>query len=505
MLTSSTLLRGAERPRVECAPPAADTRLGDIAATLAGRAGLVLEPWQVEGLRVMLSRRPDGQWAAFEYAEICSRQSGKTALFLARALAGMFLLGEQTILWSAHELKTAMRSWRDLRALLRTLGEQVNPNLIAIGGIPVKVDASNGKEGFERLDTGQQIKVVARSKGSGRGFSTDFMFVDEAFAYEESHQDALMPTLAARPNPQIGYASSPPLSGSTGGPMYAMRARAEAGGDGTLAWRDWGLAVELDELMAWPLEKRRAFLDDRANWAASSPAAGLGRVTEESIQRLRNSMSEAGFAREVLGCWPTRVTGSRSDVIGHDLWVSRADAESRPGDALVFAVDASPGGRSAAVASAGRRSDGLLHVKVVDYRPGTGWVTGRVRELVDRFSPRKVMLDPSGPAGALIADLIESGVELEYVAGQEMTQACGALVNDLTEDRIRHCDQPALNDAVAQATSRASGDAWKWDRKDSSGDICPLVAVTAAAHGFRLHGSVEEIEPSFAFVDLWGR
>lgn len=489
---SLTLLRGAATPRVDVHPPAVDT-LGAEAAALAAAAGLELEPWQRAGLDTMLSVREDGKWACFEYAEMCSRQAGKTALYKARALAGFLLLGEETILWSAHEVKTSMRAWRDLRALFQALGSPLNDNLIDVDGIPIKVNASNGSEGFERLDTGQQIRMVARSKGSGRGWSVDLLIVDEAFAYEEMHADALMPTLSARPNPQIGYASSPPLSGSTAGPMYALKTRADAGGDETLGYRDWGLADVLDDVLALPAAERAAFLDDRERWAAAIPALGLGRVTEESVLRLRRSLSDAGFAREVLGCWPRRVDANAGDVIDPQTWADRADGESRPVGDIVLALDVSPGGRSAAFASSGRRDDGRLHVKVVDYRPGTGWVVERAIELRDRWQPRKIMLDPSGPAGALIADLADAGVELELVSPREMAQACGALVNDLVEDRIRHCDQDALNDAVTQAQAKVSGDAWKWARRDSSGDISPLVAATAAAHGFRLHGAQEEV------------
>lgn len=505
---TSTLLRGAEHPRVEVAPPAVDTRLGDIAAILSERAGLKLEPWQADGLRTMLSRREDGKWAAFEYGEICARQNGKTGMFLARALAGFLLLGEQTIVWSAHELKTAMRSWRDLRRMLRRLGTEIDANTLDIDGITVKIKESNGKEGFERLDTEQEIKIVARSKGSGRGFSGDFIFIDEAFAYEQSQQDALMPILLARPNGQIGYASSPPLSGLTGGPMYALRKRAESRDPvelDRLAWRDWGLAVSLDEVMAMQPSERRRFLDDREKWAATNPAWGGGRVDEESIAVLRRSMSEEGFSRELLGCWPKEATAA-GDVISEELWRDRADETSRPaGSALVFALDVSPGSKTAAIASSGRREDERLHIKLVDYRPSTGWVVDRLIELRDRWNPKKILLDPSGPAGALIADLnaeeekrLKKGLpslELELVSGREMAQACGALVNDLTEDRIRHCNQEALNDAVQQATPRPVADAWAWNKKQATADICPLVAVTLAAHGFRLYGATEEVIP----------
>jgi hypothetical protein len=41
----------------------------------------------------------------------------------------------------------------------------------------------------------------------------------------------------------------------------------------------------------------------------------------------------------------------------------------------------------------------------------------------------------------------------------------------------RHSD---LDDAVAGARKRSSGDAWAWARRDQSVDVSPLVAVTLA-------------------------
>lgn len=497
-LTSSLL--GVERPRVELRPDAVDT-FGPIAAALGERAGVVLEPWQQSGLDMLLSTRSDGKWACYEYGELCSRRNGKTAMLLVRALFGFLLLGETPILWTAQELKTSMRAWRDVRAMLKKLGTWDEVHSVAdLGdGVRVKVIASNGRQGFERLDTNAELLMVARSKDSGRGFDGDFVVVDEAYDFTAEQQDALAPTQMARPNAQIAYASSPPLNGIASEALYRLRERAEKRQGGRLGWRDWGRPESLDEVMDMPPRERAAFLDDMAVAASACPALGHGRVTVETVQNMRDSMTDAGYAREVLGCWPRKVA-ARSDVIDPAVWSDRADPLSRPGKALVLALDASPGGRSAAIASSGRRDDGRLHGKIVDYRPGTGWAVERVVELRDRWSPRRVLLDPAGPAGALLADLQQAGVEVELITGREMAQACGALVNDLVEDRLRHCDQRALNDAVEQATTRPSGGAWQWDRKDLTADICPLVALTAAVHGFRLYGAEEEVTPWAAWV-----
>ena len=495
--TSTAPLIGADRPRVYVRPPSVDT-LGDEAAALAAAAGLPLEPWQVEGLRTMLSLREDGRWACFEYGEMCPRQNGKTALFMARALAGLFLLDEQLILWSAHEYKTAMRSFRDLRTLLRRIGQQRGENLVVVDGIPVKVNNTNGEESFERLDTGQMIKMVARSKGSGRGFSADCLLIDEAFAYTELQQDALMPTMTARPNPQVAYASSPPLSGDTGGPLFALRARAEAGGDGTLGWRDWGHDMYLDDLLRLPVEERDAILDDLAMWAATNPALGHGRVTEESIRRNRRSMSPAGFAREVGGMWPRQRTAAGGwDVIPEAPWMARGVLESeRPTSGIVFCPDGSwPDAQSASITVAGLLDVELAEVdedgdplvaervslQVVAHRPSTGWVVDRLRQMLEAQPDALVVMDRKGPLGFLVDEVDALGYEVICPSAEEVAHAFGRFVAEATgeDGRILHYGQLELNDAVRVAGTRPIGDARTWARKGEA-DISPLTAGTLA-------------------------
>ncbi|HEY9354598.1 MAG TPA: hypothetical protein VIP28_15155 [Nocardioides sp.] len=482
-LSPSPLLLGAARPRVEVHPPAVDDSLGDVAAALAAQAGLPLEPWQVDGLRIMLSTRPDGKWAAFEYAEICPRQNGKTALFMARALAGLFLLDEKVILWSAHEFKTAMRAFRDLRRFIRALGEARSDTLVVVDGIPVKINNGNGEEGFERLDTGQELKMVARSKGSGRGFSTDLMIVDEAFAYTEIHQDALMPTLTARPNPQICYASSPPLDGLSGGPLFSLRKRALAGGDETLAWRDWGLDGELDEFLKLSAQERDEFLDDRARWSASNPALGRGRVNEESILRLRRSLSEAGFAREIFGLWPKQVedAGGMWQVIDEDDWLGRAGGDKDLWtDEVAFAV-ASPVEQDwTAIAVAGWSSDGEILVQVVHYARGTAWVEDKILGLVERHPGAVVALDPRGPAGHLRKPLEDADVELLEPTALDGAHAAQQFVRNIVDvPTVRHFGQDSLDISVKAAVKKKQGDGWRWERRGGT-DISPLDAASLA-------------------------
>lgn len=472
--------------------------LGADAAELAALAGLVLEPWQVDGLDLMLSVRPgDEHWACFEYAEICSRQNGKTAMFQARALFGLLApppWAEHLIIWSSHEFKTSMRAFVDLRRLVLNLGERIRENVIAVGDVHIKVTNANGEESLERLDTGAMIKMVARTKGSGRGFSTDCMLIDEAFAFTRAQQSALMPTLMARPNPQICYASSPPLDSWTGEPMFALRTRAQAGERVGLGYRDWGLAGDLDELAAMTPDERAGLLDDRTAWAATNPALGLGRVTEESLQRNRVTLGEVDFARECLGVWPVPASEAGGEIPG-DAWRDAADEGSEFTGRPTFALDVPDDRSGAAIVLAARRGDGLVHVELYDDRRGLQWVVERCVELDAKAGPVAFALDPTSPAGALTIGLRGRGLRVVEVTGRAYVAACGEFYDAVVQGKIRHRDQPALNRAAEGAQRRDIGDgAWAWARRRSTTDIRAVVAATLAHHCLLEHEATT-VEP----------
>ncbi|NUP74769.1 MAG: hypothetical protein HOQ07_09005 [Sinomonas sp.] len=472
------------RPRVELAAPAADT-LGPEALDLAKRAGLIADPWQADSIDMLMSVRPDGKWACFEFAEWVPRQNGKGAILEIRALAGFLLLDEELIMWSAHEFKTAIRAFRRVRKLLKKLGKQVgnDENLLEVDGIRIKVINTNGEQGFERLDTNAEMKFIARSKGSGRGFTGHTNIIDEAFAYTWEQNEALMPTMRAVANPQIIYTSTPPLTGDTGEVMYALRQRAEAGGDASLGYRDWGLDGDLDHLAD-------VDLDDQALWEQTNPAWGA-RVTEEATARDRRGMSDQGFAREILGVWPKRVEGST--VIDPAKWASMLDEHSqRDRDAgLALGLDISPLRDSAAICVYGLRADGCGHVQVADYRAGTKWVIPRLVELRDALEPLTIAMG-KGTFAFLKTQLDKQDFQLpddpeEPEAGDlavtgpvDMGAATGMVLDGVREQAFRVVPNRHLDVAVSGGKTKASGDTIAWTPTKSDVDITPLVAMSLA-------------------------
>src|SRR5690606_25094336 len=148
-------LRGVQTPRISLIPEY-ESSAGREAIELAAAAGLVLDPWQQYCLIHGLGERGDGKWAAFECAIVVSRQNGKGGIFEARCLAGLYLFGEQLILYSAHEFKTAQEMFLRIQNLI--------DNTDWLRRRVKRIRTSHGEEGIELL-TGQRLRFVARSTG----------------------------------------------------------------------------------------------------------------------------------------------------------------------------------------------------------------------------------------------------------------------------------------------------------------------------------------------------
>ncbi|WP_199444465.1 hypothetical protein [Umezawaea beigongshangensis] len=488
--SSPTTLPVATHPRVEVAPSYAYS-LGSIGIKLMKRAGKPLDFWQQQSLTLMMARQQDGLWACVEYAELVSRQNGKGGILEARALAGLLVLGEELIMWSAHEVKTALEAHRRVKALLLALGTQISDTLVDVDGVLIKIVSANGAEAFERMDTGARIKFIARSKGSGRGFSGDVNIIDEAFAFTPEQQDALMPTLLARPNPQFIYMSSPPLDANSGEVLFSLQERAEEGGDDAFAYRDWGIEGDLDQL-------DQIDLNDHRLWAQANPALTQGRLTIGKITRLRKALRSSGgrgFARECLGLWPRR-RESRG-AINVAQWNQLADPDSRRVGDVALAVDIAPNRDWAAIALYGVREDGIGHVQVLDYRAGTDWLVARLVELREVLDPVAIAMG-RGTGASLETDLTEAGItvpddpekprrgQLLIATFLDMSAACGQLLDAVKQSAVHHLGQDPLDDAVAVAKVRETTDAIAWARKGAEADISPLVAATLARYALRV-------------------
>ena len=433
---------------------------GEAAIELAASAGLVLDEWQQYVLRESLGVRKDGKWAAFSSCVIVPRQNGKGAILEALALAGLFLFECELIVWTAHEMKTAKEGFRRLVAhIQRTpdLARQVD-----------KYKHGNDDRGIELLD-GRRIQFLARSSGSGRGFTGDLVILDEAYELDGDVMAALLPTLSAVPNPQIWYTSSAPMAKSE--QLHKVRSRGLAGGDPRLAFFEWSAPIGSDPVA-------------EETWSLANPGYPhrIDREAIESEWREFNADNDPSkFNRERNG-FPDEMVGLTS-VISADAWTALMESGSRIKSARQWALAVSPDRKWATFGVAGRRADGLVHVEWLERKAGTDWVVAMGVRLFES-SGIPLRIHKSGPEGSFIAPLRERGVEVVEVSSADVSQATGQFIDACNASTLRHIGQGSLDIAIRGAVLRSSTDgAAIWSQRNSQTEITALMACTVALGG----------------------
>ena len=488
-------------PAFRTVPAHAVSTAGPDAVDLASGAGLDVDPEQRLALDTLLAEDEHGNWAALENAIVEPRQNGKTVDLQIITLHELFIVESRLVIWSAHLFPTAQEAFRDLDNI--------------IGGTPEfsrrvkRVSRANGEEGFEFFGD-RRLQFRARSKTGGRGLSGDAVILDEAFALGAAEMGSLLPTLSARPNPHVFYASSAGLVSS--GLLRNIRDRGRKPiPDESLAYIEF--CADDGDCARADCDHRPGtkgcLLDDEARWKQANPAIERGRISLVYIRAERRALPPEEFARERLGWWDEPAEGASG--IAEEDWKACAnrDPKLRLAEPCTLALDTSPGQLSGAIVACG----GPVHV--VHAAAGTSWMIPKVVELLGDHQVAAVGIDPAGPAKGLIPDLERTVADggaglsirstsnpdgkLVLLDGRQAGQACEGILTSIVEHTFVHRDEVALNAAVAGAARRLSGDSWRWSRADSSADITPIVAATIARHLYvtdRPAGTVATASPS---------
>lgn len=445
---------GAQRPQRQHLPPDVATSDGPDAVEFAKEAGLILDDWQAWVLEHGLGTRADGQWAAFEVAVIVARQNGKGSILEALELYHLFVLGTKLIVHTAHEFKTAFEHFLRVRFLIEN--SSLNDDVEHFYSSNARLEIV--------LKNGARLKFIARSGGSGRGFSSDLLILDEAYEISEGMMGAVLPTLSARENPQIWYTSSAPHADSH--VLHALRRRGIAGDAGRLFMAEWGNDPDCDRESDEPIY-------------AANPGIGI-RISLEYAHDERATLRELGdeYDRERLGI-PSE-EDSTAGVFPPGVWAALGDENSRIDSGLRIALDVAPDMAWSSFAAAGLRADGLAHLELIERHPGTSWVVEKAVQLAAKYGP--LVVDPRAPVGGLLEDLKAAHVGLLEAREGAFPKACALLQERVVGGTVRHLGQkqPPLNAAVAGAAITTAGDAWRWSRARSDVDISPLVACTLA-------------------------
>ena len=392
------------------------------------------------------------------------RRAGKTTSLLALALGRCLARPGYVVLFTAQSGTKASARFLELARSL----ERVQPDEDA-RGFRILRGAGNQNLTFAN---GSHFQVLPPKPDAFRGDAGDLLILDEGQEHDADSSSellgAILPTMDTRLGAQLIVAGT------------AGERRSGLFWD-TLEEGRKGVARTGIVEFAAPDTTTEEEAANPALWEATHP--GIGTLTDlETIENNYNRLPRPNFLREYLGIWPEDFSRSAIDM---EKWRGAAQEFDKKPDHFTLAFDVAVDGSVAAIAAAWRVDDKAF-VEIVDHRQGTEWLVPRLNELARRYRCT-IAHDTVGAAlvEAEALNRLRPRPRVQPLAYKDLSPGCARFMKELVEGNLRHFDQPSLNEAARKAVKRPLGEnGWAWTRRNSDGDIAPLVAATMALRAY---------------------
>lgn len=462
------------------------------------------DEWQATTIKCWMRKGPDDRWVAPIWGITVPRQNGKNGALEPVLLYMIAVLGLR-VLFTAQELKTAKKMFARMQDFF---GEKRNDTAARFPSLNQRITKYvriNGQELIE-LDNGGAFEMVARSKMSGRGYTSDVLVIDEAQHLTDEELEALKPAISAAPSgyPITIYMGTPPKDFSEEGEPFVRVRNAAVSGSSGAVWVEFSAPGNVDDMSESELVK---FVHNRANWFVSNPAAGI-RIAEETIAGELVDLSPRSFARERMNMWPSAKHGARR-AINKDWWDANKVASPDPDWPIAsFGLDMNHERTKVTITPClwvdGDRKYLEVAADTAFSEEGTTalveWVWKRAR----RRHP--VVIDAFSPARSLEAPLKKRGCKVYILGASEYSQACMGFHDAVKEGSVKHFDQTQLTASVTNAVKEPVGKdgAWKFGRPSVDVDLGPAISAACAWFGAvkfarKPRKNVEEVEVGHGF------
>jgi hypothetical protein len=419
---------------------------------MAAELGTPLMAWQQFVADVGLEVDSDtGRLAYKEVIVSVMRQNGKTTLVLAAECARCLLWGgEQRVAYTAQTGKDARTKFKDDHL-----------PLIDRSAVRALVNRPYLSDGNTALlwKNGSRISVLDNTPSAGHGRTLDLAIIDEAFADQDNQREqALLPTMATRVNPQIWNVSTAGTQASS----YLLRkveigrAAVNSGSTEGIAYFEWSIPEDED-------------VDDPAVWAYRMPAFGVT-IFEDYIRHARQTMTDGDYRRAIGNQW----TETDERVIPAEWWRAVCTHDVRTSDPL-FAIDARADHSSACVVKA----DAQGNVELVAVRQGVDWLRTAIPEHVGKSV--RLVVDGHGPVAHIADDLEREGQMVLRLDSLGVRKACGRFYDAVADRKIQIRTDGRLDQAVAAAARKATADLWAWHRDAPGGDLLMAASIAYAS------------------------
>ena len=461
-------MKGSQEPRIKVEPDRVSTD-GTDAALLMQEYGNTLDEWQQDVVDCWLGKDEYGKYNVTSAGLTLPRQNGKNVCLEAREFFGLVVNGEK-ILHTAHQVKTAKKSFRRLAAMFT---DKRHPEITD----EVKtIRYTNGEECIE-LNNGGVIEFSARSRQAARGFDGISLVVyDEAQELTDDQVEAIMATLSASATGtrQIIYTGTPPYPRCPGDVFRRRRKVCMEDPGKHDAWHEWSVQAEkVDDIK----------VDDVSLWYMTNPALGI-RLSEDFTMEEYRSMSKDGFARERLGWWSPVFEQVEEYAIDSKKWAACKSDLEKPEGKTAYGVKFSPDGSNVCLAGAVIDGNGIARISLIEQKStghGVQWLADWLNERYKKACC--VVIDGRNGVDVLIDKIIGVWIckgSIIRPGARDIVAATGILTNAVNEQAVTwYSKQEILNESAITATKRPIGGGWGFDGENST----PIEACSLALWG----------------------
>lgn len=453
-------------PRVSTARDLDYPTYGGRVAKMAGAMGRPFMPWQRQVCDVALEYDPHTRILRHpDVTCLVPRQAGKTTL-TAPLMHTVALIRSSARVWFTAQTGKDAHDW--------FINEHL-PLLAPFEG-RFKASRSQGQAAVKWLHNQSMVRVFAPQRDALHGKQSDLVVVDEAWAHDELRGADLMqaigPTQATRtmtpPGAQawVLSAAGDHLSGFLIARLKDAR-RLHAAGDPLSVLVEYGVPDDQDAT-------------DPDVVALYHPAVGIT-IDRNYLVTERNRLGPDGFAR-AYGCHQVIPEATTLSAIDMDAWTACTHWADIAADDLVvaFAPDITPDRSMSSIVAATR--SGVL--EVVESRPGTEWVSGRLMDLATTWQAIMVV-DQYAATANVVDDVRAARLDRRMLVPSvnDLVVAAQGFYDDVLAVKCKIRPHADLTEAAKSATTRRVSDGWVWDRRKGGAPIAPLVAASLAWWG----------------------
>jgi hypothetical protein len=439
-----------------------DAWMADLAADRILNTPLM--DYQRDEIARITERLDDTRYTHRTIVAIWPRRTGKTTSILAVTLGRLlFTTGYRAAYTekTGHDVSLRFADWIDL--------VERQPAWRA----RFKTRKSAGTERITHRQRRGFVRAFPPSPDKLRGDAMDLVILDEAQHHDDTlgqQLDASIgPTMDTRPRRQLI------ITGTAGGPDSTYFRRhydaAVAGAPGYL----------LSEIGTWPDTADPA---DPATWWEHHPGLRAGLTTQDALAENLGRLGPDRFAREYGNRWATVADNGLIDPAewAAGAWTRNLD---QPPTRFAVAYDAAWDRSAGTILAAWPDPDtpDLIHLEVVDHRPGTAWMADRLADLHKRRRAR-LSADSASPAKDVTRQLQARKIPVTELPTGDYTAACAELATHVTAGTVTHRPDAALDLAATGARRRNIGDRWVFDRRTAL-DVSPITAAAVAHYQAR--------------------